>query len=235
MAPSFLLDTTSSTSAIELKQLLMKFVSGAAPISSLALYMAPISTIAQITSDRSVGNLPLLPYTSMLVNNIVWCAYGILKKEPIILFASGPGLVLSTIYFLQFIRLAPSQSPTLPGKANQHKQVVGGVLLTTLFLVATSLTSKSIDTTDLLGKAGVLFTMVMFASPLAAIQSVIQSQSAKLIPLPTTIASLINNYMWGVVGFIDMKDVNIYLPAVVGLTFSLIQLGLKLWFKEKAS
>lgn len=232
MAPILSTIAASTSSSSELKPILMKFIGGAAPLSSVALYLAPISTIMQITSEQSVGSRPLLPYTSMLVNNIVWFAYGLLKKEPIIMLSSGPGLILSTFYFLQFIRLAPSQSPNLPGKVNQHVQFVGGVLLVTICLLILPMIASSMDPTDILGKAGMIFTMTMFASPLTAIRTVIQSQSAMLIPLPVTIASLVNNYLWGAVGFIDMKDLNVYLPAVVGLTFSFIQLGLKLWFRE---
>jgi solute carrier family 50 (sugar transporter) len=223
---------TSSASAFKLMPLIMKIFGGAAPISSLALYLAPISTIMQIKTEQSVGGRSLLPYTSMLVNNIVWFSYGLLKKESIIIFASGPGLILSAIYFLQFIRLAPPQSPNLPGKVNQHIQFVCCVLLASTCALLLSIVAKSIDPTNLFGKAGMIFTMTMFASPLAAIRSVIQTQSASIIPMPVTIASLVNNYLWGAVGFIDMKDVNVYLPAAVGLSFSFMQLGLKLWFRE---
>jgi len=47
-----------------------------APFSSIAVCLAPIPTVNKIASDRSVGNLPLLPYSSMFVNGFVWVVYG---------------------------------------------------------------------------------------------------------------------------------------------------------------
>ena len=47
-----------------------------APFTSIAVCLAPIPTINKIVRDRSVGNLPLLPYSSMFVNGFVWVVYG---------------------------------------------------------------------------------------------------------------------------------------------------------------
>jgi solute carrier family 50 protein (sugar transporter) len=47
-----------------------------APITSIVLVMAPLPTIQKVVQDRSVGSLPLLPYSSLVGNAFVWIMYG---------------------------------------------------------------------------------------------------------------------------------------------------------------
>jgi solute carrier family 50 (sugar transporter) len=81
---------------------------------------------------------------------------------------------------------------------------------------------------EIIGTMGVVFCVAMFASPLSALKSVLATKSAKSIPLPFTLAAIVNCFLWSVVGLMDMKDFNIYAPNLLGLLFGLIQLALKL-------
>jgi solute carrier family 50 protein (sugar transporter) len=183
------------------------------------------ATIRKIAADRNVGNLPLLPYSTMVSSAFLWLVYGILQKESKIWSANGVGLVLGSYYFYEFLRYCPKSSPTLPGSKELHVKTVAAVLSTTL--VATyALTRPAVW----IGRAGVLFCIVMFASPLAALQTVIQQRSARAIPLPFTIASVINCFLWSVVGLWQMHDINVYLPNLLGLSFGLAQVALKIFY-----
>jgi solute carrier family 50 (sugar transporter) len=79
---------------------------------------------------------------------------------------------------------------------------------------------------------GVLLCMVMFGSPLATLKTVILTKSARSIPLPFTVASTINCFLWSVAGLFKLKDFNVYFPNLVGLTFSLVQVALKLKYGD---
>jgi uncharacterized protein with PQ loop repeat len=60
-----------------------------APIFSIVVFCAPIPTLRQVSRDQTVGNLPLLPYSSMMASASLWVVYGILKSEPKIWSANG--------------------------------------------------------------------------------------------------------------------------------------------------
>jgi len=47
-----------------------------APMASIALYLAPYPTMRGVMKDQSVGNLPLLPHTTMTSNAFLWMTYG---------------------------------------------------------------------------------------------------------------------------------------------------------------
>lgn len=197
-----------------------------APAAAVFVFLAPIPTMQQIRQDRAVGSLPLLPYSSMIASTFIWVTYGIMKREPSIWSCNSVGLVLGTLYFLNFVKFAPKAAPTFPGSISQHFQGIMAVIASTLLLAKSPLQSP----VSLIGTAGVLFCIAMFASPLAALKTVVATRSAKSIPLPFTMASLINCGLWSIVGIWGMRDMNIIVPNLLGLTFSLIQVALKLFY-----
>ena len=81
-----------------------------------------------------------------------------------------------------------------------------------------------------IGNIAVLFCVAMFGSPLAALQTVLKTKSAKSIPLPFTLATVLNCLLWSVVGLLDMQDANIYLPNLLGLSFGIAQVVLRLTY-----
>jgi solute carrier family 50 protein (sugar transporter) len=184
-----------------------------------------IATIRKITTDRNVGSLPLLPYSTMLASAFLWCMYGILQNESKIWSSNGIGLVFGSYYFVEFLKHCPKSSPTLPGSKEHHIQAVAAVITTTVVATYT-LTKPAVW----IGRVAVAFCIILFASPLAALQTVIQQRSARSIPLPFTIASVLNCFTWSVVGWRQMNDVNVYLPNLLGLSFGLVQVALKLYY-----
>mmetsp|Transcript_612 Transcript_612/g.962 ORF Transcript_612/g.962 Transcript_612/m.962 type:complete len:223 (-) Transcript_612:80-748(-) len=194
-----------------------------APMVAIAVFMAPIPTIFQVWKDKKVGDLPLLPYTSIILNGFVWVSYGIMKEEPKVWIPNSTGLALGIIYFLIFISYAPTKSPTLPGSVLQHMQGASLVILTCLGLAFFS-------GTTMVGNLGVVICVCMFASPLAALKVVIQTKSARAIPLPFSMVSVMNCFFWSVSGLFEMHDYAIYVPNLLGLFFSLVQVFLKLTY-----
>ena len=47
---------------------MVQVLANMAPLASMAVLTAPMPTIRQVEREESVGNLPLLPYSSMVAN-----------------------------------------------------------------------------------------------------------------------------------------------------------------------
>jgi solute carrier family 50 (sugar transporter) len=219
--------SSSSTNAIIIPTTnwIVETCSQLAPITSMILFAAPVPTIIQIISSKSVGSLPLLPYSSMIANAILWTTYGILRKESSIYTCNGIGAVLAILYLLQFIRYSPSKSSTLPGSVLQHVSVITLVAIGAIVL---ALQTYIKNPADIIGSIAVLFCIAMFASPLSALKTVIQTKSASSIPLPLAIASIANCLLWLVTGVYKMKDFNVIVPNFMGLASGIAQIALKL-------
>jgi len=174
----------------------------------------------QIAISRSVGSLPLLPYTSMVANCLLWLLYGLAKQDIRIWGTNAFGLCCATLYCIVHMQYSPRLPPTV---RNGYIMTLGGIAFVYL---------SPLDHATVFGNTAVLFSVLMFGSPLAALQTVLKTKSARSIPLPFTLATLLNCILWSIVGWMDMKDANIYLPNLLGLAFGIAQVVLKLMYKD---
>lgn len=195
-----------------------------APITSVLCSLAPLPTIREVSRTKSVGSLPLLPYSSMTANGVIWAMYGYLVDSPQVKWANIAGTLLGSYYFREFKKYSPIGASSLPGTMNQHIIIVSWIVLLNTFVVS-KLDKET--AAEIVGKEGVLMYIILFASPLAAVKNVIATKSADSIPLPFTIASTINCSLWSVVGLFLWKDFNLYFPSIMGLLCALAQLFLK--------
>lgn len=209
--------------------MLVDLCTNAAPLAAVLVFMAPFPTVQKIRHDKGVGTLPLLPYSSMVASAFLWTTYGILTKNPNVWSANVVGFVMGLYYMMSFIQNSPKAAPTLPGSVRLHTTSVLTVIVATLVVAMTPFLT---DPASLIGPCGVLMTIGMFASPLSALKTVVQTRSAASIPLPFTLASLANCFFWSVAGLFRMKDANIYVPNLLGLSFSLAQVALKLVYGD---
>ncbi|CAB9524749.1 Bidirectional sugar transporter SWEET12 [Seminavis robusta] len=203
------------------------FCAELAPFSSILMFLSPIPTIRQVLRNGTVGDLPLLPYTSMVTSCFVWILYGILKREPLIYVCNIVEFILSVYYFVEFTNYAPKQSPTFPGSVYAHIKFAIGTWAVSLWIAI--FFSSRVST---IGDLTVVLTILTFASPLVAVKAVLESQSSESIPWPFTIAALFNCCLWTIVGVFEMHDIYVYFPAVLGLVFAGLQVALKLYFGD---
>jgi solute carrier family 50 (sugar transporter) len=163
-----------------------------------------------------------------------------MKQEPKVWSCNAVGIFLAIYYGITFARLVPKSkqaslleatTPTLPGTVAQHLHGFLAVVFATTLLAFTK--PFAANTANLIGNLGVLFCIGMFASPLSVIKVVLQTRSAKSIPLPFTVVSCVNCFLWVVFGLFEKHDVNIYLPNCLGLSFGIVQVILKLLFVDQ--
>mmetsp|Transcript_6763 Transcript_6763/g.16640 ORF Transcript_6763/g.16640 Transcript_6763/m.16640 type:complete len:282 (-) Transcript_6763:303-1148(-) len=202
-----------------------------APATSVLCSLAPLPTILEVSRTKSVGSLPLLPYSSMAANGFIWALYGVLTDNPAIKWANIMGTVLGAYYVKAFSKYNPPGSSNLPGTITQHMLAVAWIVFANGFIV-TNFPKKA---AEIVGKEGVLIYIILFASPLAALKNVIETKSADSIPLPFTIASTINLSLWSVVGLLLLNDFNLYFPSMIGLLCALAQLFLKGMYGSNAN
>lgn len=105
---------------------------------------------------------------------------------------------------------------------------IDSAIITVLSILAIVLLLPNAKAADLIGNIGVAACIVLFASPLVAMKTVIQQKSAESIPLSFTLASIVCCFLWSVVGLEKMHDAVIYVPNLLGLGCGLLQLALKI-------
>jgi len=209
----------------------VNFCDTIAPYCGVITFLAPLPTIKQISRDKSVGDLPLLPYSSMISNCFVWICYGLMKRLPNVWAPNAIGALLGAYYFTTFVRHCGPMASHLPGTVENHVKTSCAIILFNLCLAASGIKTAW----KVIGKEGVLFCIILFASPLAALKHVIATKSAASIPLPFTLACLVNCTAWFVMGWWKLQDFNIYFPNLMGLCCAVAQLVLKGMYGNRVS
>jgi solute carrier family 50 (sugar transporter) len=176
----------------------------------------------------------------MIANCLLWTSYGILIQESKVWLPNFVGLLLGVYYFDRFTKFAPAKSASLPGSVKQHRRgclaVAGGASLWTglCYLTVKRRGMWMSYAASTIGNVAVLFCLLMFASPLSALRTVLQTRSARSIPLPYSLATCLNCFLWSVAGLGEFGDFNIYFPNLLGLTCGLAQVALKIVFGNGA-
>ena len=155
----------------------------------------------------------------------MWMTYGILKNEAKVWSCNSVSVIIGLYYFASFARFSPKKSPTLPGSMSQHVKATASAVITSILL---GLTMTRTRAASIIGNAAVGVCIALFASPLAALKTVFKTKSAESIPLPFAIVTTLNCILWSIVGILDMKDIKIWLPNILGLGCGLLQIALKL-------
>ena len=150
-----------------------------APAAAWVVFLSPFSTIRGVARSKSVGGLPALPYSTMVLNCSLWILYGLLTNEPTVMSANTVGLALGAYYFHVFYSNCSPTATGLPGTLKDHVQVL--TLTVTLALLIVIVLPRD-TAAELIGKAAVIFCVILFASPLSVLKQAISSQSAKDIP-----------------------------------------------------
>lgn len=238
LVPTAAAATTATATALpHLSSSLVKLCAQAAPLVSIALLAAPLPTIQSVKQQQSVGALPLLPYSSMAVNCALWGSYGVLQQQIGLMVPNLLGLSLAFYYMTSFLKIVKTndKNDAKAQRVNAKPQlvVVATVLLTALWAIISPhyIRMPSINPA-IMGRAAVTGCMIMYASPLATLRTVLQTKSAGSIPLPFTLASVANCFLWSVTGIFQLQDFNIVVPNVTGLALGLVQVVLKLVYRN---
>jgi len=84
----------------------------------------------------------------------------------------------------------------------------------------------------LLGMFASVGAVILSASPLSTIRSVLATRNSSSIMGTLTVAQVINTSLWTSYG-LAIKDIFVWGPNAVGLGLGLVQLAFKLMFPEK--
>ncbi len=130
-----------------------------------------------------------------------------------------------------FVKHCGPNASNLPGTVPQHLKVAGAIILCNLCLAASGVKYAA----DIIGKEAVIVTIILFASPLVVVKSVIATKSTTSIPLPFMLASLLRCMTWVVFGWWKLNDFNLYFPKMMGVMSALVQFALKCVYMHRSN
>ena len=164
----------------------MQFLQVSTPLASQVLFLSPLQAMSKFRLEGT-GDASALPYAAMVVNSAAWCFYGALASpapDLTILLSNVGGVVFGLYYCATFLRHMSTGSDA-PQLFVGALAVVGAILA-----AAAQLPAESAH--EVIGYAGVSFSVLMFSGPLASVQAILRDCSATSLPLGFTFATVLN-------------------------------------------
>lgn len=193
-------------------------------VASLVLFVNPlIETVPKIEREASVGNLPLLPFSAMVMSGSIWASYGWLQGSPAIWVPNCFQLLFGLHYCRVFCRFCPADAASLPLSRRVHAV---GAACSWALCASCLLLLPAPSASTLLGLLGNAMNVMLFAGPLAVIRTVVGQKSTESLPFGFTCAVSLNCSLWSFYGYVMRDDPQIYVSNVIGMILGTVQLSL---------
>lgn len=186
------------------------------PIMFILLQISALITSLTIIRSRTTSSLSPVPFHSLIVNCIVWSLYGISKGDKTIYIPNCSGVFVGFICTIIFHIFA------------KEKPLKNYIIMSSIIILTTII--ASFEQTMILGFLGCILSVLLTASPLAVIRTVIEEKSTKSLPFGTSLILFINAFSWMTYGTIIAADPMIYGPNIFNLMLATLQLLLFIIF-----
>lgn len=200
-----------------------RFLQIAPPLCAQFLFASALQAILQFRKTKSTGKLSGLAPASMVVNCTLWSSYGFLVAydspqicDWTITLPNLTGLALGLVYAYHYQKFCP------PGAFSKYYLGGGAVFLS---LAAGSAVLDPFALKTVVGNTAAAAAVIMMASPLATIKTVIEEKSTAALPLIPSIAVVCNASTWTAYGALVVHDPVIWVPNGLGLTAGIVQMG----------
>ncbi|WOL02913.1 bidirectional sugar transporter SWEET6a-like [Canna indica] len=188
-------------------------------------------TIISIIKRRSVEQSSPVSYLGTLLNCILWVFYGLPVVHPDSIFIvtiNGAGFFLQGIYLTIFFIYAPRN-----GRLKVIKALAAEFTFMAAVIMGVLLGTRTHDKRSfIVGILCIIFGTYMYASPLSVMKLVIQTRSAKYMPVTRALASFLNGVCWTTYAFLPY-DINLVINNGLGALLGLAQLILYACYSKR--
>jgi len=203
--------------------------------ASLLLYGAPIVTFRRVIKNRSTEKFSGFPYAIALLNSLLytWYASPLISnglENILVLTINGVGIILEFLFVCIYLKYA---LPT--AKVTMVRTIVGVMLVFASISTVSLLALRDQKHRKMLvGTSGMVVTVVMYASPLSNIRSVLRTKSVEFMPIHFSLFALINSCLWMIYFLVD-KNLILACPNILGVPLGTYQIALYSMYWKHAS
>jgi len=188
----------------------------AGPLCFFGMQLAGLKAVRGIKENKSVGELSALPFVSLATNCVVWTAYGVFTKDLTVLLPNLSGLGFGLYYTSVFHKYAHYSLLKFYAAALAVCGGVGAIIYS----------FPAEEAKSYIGYMGCTLAIILMASPLAAMGTVLKTKSTASMPFVQSLATFMNASAWTGYGLLIAKDPVLVVPNFLGLLATLVQLSL---------
>lgn len=200
-------------------------------IISVLVFLSPVGTFRRIVKKGTTEEFDCLPYICTLLNSSLWTYYGVTKPGSyLVATVNGFGLLVQLLYISLFLIYA---SPTTRRKT----AIVAGILNVGFLagaILVTSLVMEGEVKIDVIGFMCAALNILMYASPLAAMKTVVTTNSVEYMPFLLSFFLFLNGGVWTFYALL-VHDWFLGVPNGIGFVFGIAQLLLYAIYRKSKS
>ncbi|GMF41898.1 unnamed protein product [Phytophthora fragariaefolia] len=165
-------------------------------LSSLMVSLSPAFSIYKIYKNKSVGNISIVPFVSLLGNAHMWMMYGYFCGNifPVVI-SFGFGDFAALTYIAIYYKFADEGKYVL--------QVAGGaisvlaIITSYAIIAATGATGQDyMSISRVLGYLSIIAAIILYGAPFEKALFVLRNKNAAPIQLPMVLCGATNNALW---------------------------------------
>ncbi|KAF5807127.1 putative SWEET sugar transporter [Helianthus annuus] len=191
---------------------------------ALYLFLSPTPTFLKIVKLKSVQAYKPDTYLATLMNCSMWLFYGlpIVHPHSLLVVTINSAGILITLTFCSIFFIYSSWTC-------RRKMIIvlilEAIVIAAMVTVTLTLSHTHPARSMLVGILCLVFNIIMYASPLTIMKTVIRTKSVKYMPVCISIGNLLNGSIWVVYAALEF-DPFIMIPNAVGAVSGMIQIGL---------
>jgi len=205
----------------------LNFVSNCCLVVTISMFASGLPQCVQLMKQNCPGNVRYLPFLMTFVNCIAWILYGRITKNNTLIVVNGVGAILQLFYMVVYINVATDKTFLI-----RRSVITFTILFLTKYFIETVFTDKM--AIEVLGSCCCFITVLMFASPLAELKTVLKNHSTETLSFPLTVTSFLCALLWTLFG-LAMADSFIIIPNILGLATSIFRFYLFTKYPSKTS
>ncbi|KAJ1652664.1 hypothetical protein IWQ61_007052 [Dispira simplex] len=193
---------------------------------TVAMFVSGLSVVKQLKAGGvGIKHLSPLPAFATLVNTVFWCKYGLLNQDV-------PMVLVNAFGALTSLASAYAHYHYTPHTVRVEKLGLYTALILIVVLGYVNYLAPVDKATMILGWCCCLAAVVMFGSPLAAINTVMTTRSTFALSFPLSLTLFCTSASWAWYGF-DINDSFVFAPNFAGALLAVIQLAMFVVYKDR--
>lgn len=205
-------------------------------VFALIMYSTSITTFKRVIEKGTTESFSGFPYAIALLNCLIYTLYGspLISNgwdNVVVMVVNGIGVLLELSFVCIYLTFAPPKS-----KRKMSMMVVGLLLLFgTIAISSFCVVHDHKHRKTLVGTAGMVATVILYASPLSVIGLVIHTKSVEFMPsFYFSLSAFLGCGLWMVYGALS-RDILIMAPNFAGIPLGLGQMVLYCIYRQKRS
>ncbi|KAI7751489.1 hypothetical protein M8C21_022563, partial [Ambrosia artemisiifolia] len=197
--------------------------------AGLFLFLAPTITFQRIINNSSTEQFSGVPYPMTLLNCLLSAWYGlpfVSENNGLVTVINGVGVVIESLYVMVFVMYAPKK---------EKRKVVWLVVFDVVVFGTVGLVSVFGLVGNarrwFCGLAASVFSVVMYASPLSIMRTVMKTKSVEFMPFFLSLFIFLCSTSWFIFGLLG-NDPFLYVCNAFGSLLGALQLVLYAIYKD---